>query len=328
MNTEAKVGAFVIVSTLVLAVAVYSISHTQNVKGQVGFKTYFRYAGGLAPGASVLFGGIKVGQVDNVESSAEDPTRIEVRFNVKAATPINENSTARAGTVTVMGTPSLLITSGSNDARRLRPGEAVQSQETVGLDEVAKHAAAAADSASALMADLRRDLPRLTGDARTVLANLNEITGAANRKRLEGILADVNTMLNRESPKIARITDNVGDITDQLSTMAKHADSLVVSAQPIPAHIDQAVTRANDLLAEVREPLVKDLADLNTVIQQAHDTLAGVQNVLGENRQDVAETVQNLRTASENVRALTETLKQRPWNLVRTTQAVDRKVPQ
>ena len=73
---------------------------------------------------------------------------------------------------------------------------------------------------------------------------------------------------------------------------------------------------------------MKDLADLNTVIQQAHDTLAGVQNILGENRQDMAETVQNLHAASENVRALTETLKQRPWNLIRTTQPVDRKVPQ
>jgi ABC-type transporter Mla subunit MlaD len=128
-------------------------------------------------------------------------------------------------------------------------------------------------------------------------------------------------MLNRESPKIAQITDH-------MSTLVEHADSLVYSAKPIPANIDRAVTKANDLLDAVREPLVKDLADLNTVIQQAHDTLAGVQSVLGENRQDVAETVQNLRDASENVRALTESLKQRPWNLVRTTQPVDRKVPQ
>ena len=84
-------------------------------------------------------------------------------------------------------------------------------------------------------------------------------------------------MLNRESPKIAQITD-------QMSTLVKHADSLVYSAKPIPANIDRAVTKANDLLDAVREPLAKDLADLNTVIQQAHDTLAGVQSVLGENR--------------------------------------------
>ena len=321
MKTEAKVGAFVIVSMLALGLSVYYVTQTQTVKGQVVFKTYFRFAGGLAPGASVLFGGIKAGQVDDVRSSPEDPTRIQVTFNVKADTPLNENSKARSGTVTVMGTPALLITTGTNDARRLDPGEAVRAEEPVGLDEVAKRATAAADAATALMANLSRELPALTGDIRTVLGNANEITGPSNQKRIASILSEFEGMLNRESPKIARITD-------EMSALVQHADSLVYSAKPIPANINDAVTKANDLLATVREPLVKDLADLNTVIQQAHDTLAGVQSVLGENRQDVAETVQNLRDASENVRALTESLKQRPWNLVRTTQPVDRKVPQ
>jgi len=321
MKTEAKVGAFVIVSMLALGLSVYYVTQTQTVKGQVVFKTYFRFAGGLAPGASVLFGGIKAGQVDDVRSSPEDPTRIQVTFNVKADTPLNENSKARSGTVTVMGTPALLITTGTNDARRLDPGEAVRSEEPVGLDEVAKRATAAADAATALMANLSRELPALTGDIRTVLGNANEITGPSNQKRIASILSEFEGMLNRESPKIARITD-------EMSALVQHADSLVYSAKPIPANINDAVTKANDLLATVREPLVKDLADLNTVIQQVHDTLAGVQSVLGENRQDVAETVQNLRDASENVRALTESLKQRPWNLVRTTQPVDRKVPQ
>ena len=321
MKTEAKVGAFVIVSMLALGLSVYYVTQTQTVKGQVVFKTYFRFAGGLAPGASVLFGGIKAGQVDDVRSSPEDPTRIQVTFNVKADTPLNENSKARSGTVTVMGTPALLITTGTNDARRLDPGEAVRSEEPVGLDEVAKRATAAADAATALMANLSRELPALTGDIRTVLGNANEITGPSNQKRIASILSEFEGILNRESPKIARVTD-------EMSTLVQHADSLVYSAKPIPANINDAVTKANDLLAAVREPLVKDLADLNTVIQQAHDTLAGIQSVLGENRQDVAETVQNLRDASENVRALTASLKQRPWNLVRTTQPVDRKVPQ
>src|SRR5690242_9255049 len=117
MSTEAKVGAFVIATMLVLAVGVYLIHNTQEVKGQVIFKTYFRYAGGLAPGAAVLFGGIKIGEVTAVGPSASDPTWIEVTFNVKSGTPINESSTARPGTVTIMGTPALLITTGENDAR-------------------------------------------------------------------------------------------------------------------------------------------------------------------------------------------------------------------
>src|SRR5690242_6581601 len=129
MSIEAKVGAFVLVSILVLGLSIYSVTHTQHVKGQVEFKTYLRYAGGLAPGAPVLFGGIKAGQVETVGPSVEDPTRIEIRFNVRGGTPVNQDSIARTGTVTLMGTPALLITTGSNDAKRLRPGEALRAEE-------------------------------------------------------------------------------------------------------------------------------------------------------------------------------------------------------
>jgi hypothetical protein len=78
----------------------------------------------------------------------------------------------------------------------------------------------------------------------------------------------------------------------------------------------------------VREPITKDLTAFHTAIEQAREVLAGIQNVLGDNADDVTETIGNLRAASQNIRALTETLKQRPWNLVRTSQPSDRKVPQ
>jgi phospholipid/cholesterol/gamma-HCH transport system substrate-binding protein len=321
MSTEAKVGAFVIVTVAILGLTVYFVHETQDVKGQVFFKTYFRYAGGLATGAPVLFGGIRVGQVTVVKPSREDPTRIEVTFNVKKDTPLNEDSTASAGTVTLMGNPALLITTGMNDARRLKPGETVQSEEAVTLQEVAKRVGSVVESANALMADLRKEFPTLTSKAETALGNVNEITGPPNQKRIAGILAELNTMLDRESPKIAQITD-------EISALTKHADSVVVSAKPIPPNLDQAVTKVNNILDGIREPLTKDLTELQAAIQQAREVLAGVHNVLGANGEDMTETVRNLRAASENVRVLTETLKQRPWNLIRTSQPSERKVPQ
>jgi hypothetical protein len=49
--------------------------------------------------------------------------------------------------------------------------------------------------------------------------------------------------------------------------------------------------------------------------------------VVRTNEDDFAELVHALRAASENIQTMTEQLKQRPWNLIRTTQAGDRKVP-
>ena len=111
------------------------------MRGQVPYKTYLRYAGGLAPGASVLFGGIKVGQITAVQPASEDPTRIEIAFDVKTGTPINEKSSAQVGSVSIMSSPALSITTGSNEARRLGAHEVVSSEEAVSLQEITRRVA-------------------------------------------------------------------------------------------------------------------------------------------------------------------------------------------
>ncbi len=320
MSTEAKVGAFVAISLLVLGAGLYYVRTTRTVRGQVPYKTYFRYAGGLAPGAQVLFGGIKVGQISTVGPSPQDPTRIEVLFDVKAGTPINQNSRARAETVTIMSSPVLSITTGSNDARRLGAGEVVPSEESVSMAEITQRVAAVADSANALLAGLRHDVPELTGEARTFIANLNEISGARNQKHIEHILGEIDTLLDRESPKIAQITDRI-------SALTKNADAAVASAQPVISNIDRTVTNANKTLDAVREPLVRDLAEAQRTIEQARTLLAGVQRMVGANEGNIDEMVRNLRVASENIRALSEQVKQRPWTLIRSQQPPERSVP-
>lgn len=320
MNTEAKVGAFVIASILLLAVTAYFVRTTQNVRGQVVYSTSFRSAGGIAVGSSVLFGGIRVGQIMSVGPSPSDPTRIEVRFAVQPGTPLNERCTARVGSVSLMSSPVLLVTTGSNEARRLQAGEVVPSQEALGQDEIAHRVATLAETANNLLLDLRRDLPPLLTEARGVVANLNQMTGGRNQQRIEGTLAELHTILQRESPKIAQITDRV-------AALAEHADGLMVSARPVVSKVDATVANANATLDAIREPLTRDLAELERTLQEARALFASAQDVVRSSDPDVTGTVRALHLAAENLRAFTEILKERPWNLIRTAQPPDRKVP-
>jgi phospholipid/cholesterol/gamma-HCH transport system substrate-binding protein len=306
MSLEAKVGVFVIVSLLVLGATVYFVRTTQNVRGQVVYTTYLRNAGGIADGTPVLFAGIRVGQVASVGPSHDDPTRIEIAFAVKAGTPVNEESIARVASVTLMSSPTLSLAGGSNSARRLDPGEVVPSQETIGMNEVAARLATLADSANDVMTLLKDEVPAIAGEARAVLANFGEISGPTNQKHVEAILAELNTMVRRESPKIA-------DITERITALTGHADELVGS---VSTTVDA-----------VREPLTRDLAELQLTLENARALIDSVRSVVGDNEDDIHQTVQSLRTASDNVRLLSETLKERPWNLIRTTQPPDRKVP-
>ena len=75
MNTETKVGTFVIVCLILLGVTVYYVGNEQWGRHLTPYRTYLRYAGGMAPGSEVLFGGISVGRVTTVRAWNQDPNQ-------------------------------------------------------------------------------------------------------------------------------------------------------------------------------------------------------------------------------------------------------------
>lgn len=307
MTTEAKVGAFVVGCISILAFTTIYLISAQFGGDTVSYRTYLRYAGGLESGASVLFGGINVGKVKVVQPSTSDPTRIEIVFNVKKNTPLNEKSVAKLGLVSVMSGAVLSITTGSDDARRLAPGSSIPSQEAASLDEIAGKMVVVADNANGLITEVRGELAGVTSDARNLLTNLNTITGKPNQRKIDAVLDNVNQMLAGERPKIDRLTD-------QLNTLAQHADT--------------TVQNANGTVTDAREPLREDLTGLQTTLQQARSLLVDVQVMVRANDDKIDDTVENLRTVTENLDQLTNSVKQRPWSLIRIRQPKKRQVPQ
>jgi len=309
VTSETKVGVFVVAALVLLAATIYGVHATRTVHGQVRFKTYLRDAGGLDADTSVLFGGIKVGRVTTVRPDTDDPTRIEIAFEVKAGTPVNGQSKAQVGMVSLMGTPSLLITTGSNEAPRLAPGAVVPSEESVSTSELTQRIGIVADNANNVLLDLHREIPEIAAQLHSVLDNVNTLTGADNQRQIRTVLAGIRTLLN-------------------------DTDAVILSAKPLVANIDQTVSNVSRTFDSVRgtvdslrEPLVDDLKALHDTLEDARGAIAGVDGVVRTNQDDFAEMMRALRTASENLRTMSEQLKERPWNLIRTTQASDRKVP-
>jgi len=306
VTTEAKVGAFVLGCFSVLAFTLIYLINAQLGVHTVPYRTYLRYAGGLEAGTSVLFGGIDVGKVTAVRPAASDPTRIEILLEVKEHTPLNEKSVAKLGLVSVMSGAALSITTGSNDAQRLVPGSTIPSQEAASLDEITGKMAVVADNANGLITEVRGELHGISGDARRLLANLNTVTGTPNQQRLRAVLDNVNEMLATERPKIDRLTD-------QLNALSQHADD--------------TIQNVNGTVSDVREPVRKDLAELQSTLLQAKQLLADMQVLVRANDYKIDDTIENLRTATQNLDELTDSVKQRPWSLIRVKQPEDRKVP-
>jgi phospholipid/cholesterol/gamma-HCH transport system substrate-binding protein len=321
VNTEAKVGIFVIVCFIMLGVTVFYVGNEQWGRHLTPYKTYLKYAGGVAPGSEVLFGGIEVGRVTAVRSWTKDPTKIEISLEVKEGTPVNEESVAKLGSVSLMSSPAISITTGAQDVRRLKAGEVIASQETVSIDDMTRKLSGLADNAGELITQVRTEVKEISGQAQTLLANLNETTGPTNRKQIAEILKGVNSVVAQESPKIDRITD-------QVLLLTRDADSVVKKINPLVDHTDATVANVNLTIDQLRDPIKQDLAQLQSTLEQAKSLIASIQTVVRGNDDNIRETIQNLRVATENLDQLTGQLKQNPWSLVRIRQAKDRKVPQ
>jgi phospholipid/cholesterol/gamma-HCH transport system substrate-binding protein len=320
MSTEAKVGLFVVISAVLCIGTVYYLGNEQWGHHATPYRTYLRYAGGVEPGSTVLFGGITAGRVAAVRAWNEDPTKIELLLEVKEGTPINASCTARLGAVSLMSAPAISISTGSNGAPRLKPGGVIPSEETVSIDEMARKLAGIADNAQGLITQVDGEIKGLSEQAKTLLASLNETTGPANRKQIAEILRNTNTMLAEQSPKIDRITD-------QVLAATQDADAAIKKVAPLLDHVDTSVGNVNSTIDQLREPLRQDLLQMQSTMEQARSLIASVQTAVRGNDDNIRETTENLRVATENLAQLSAGVKDRPFSLVRIRQPKDRKIP-
>ena len=321
MKTEAIVGAFVIVCAAIFLATVYHVSNAQIKGARTPYRTYLRYAGGLEEGADVLFGGIKVGQVTAVRPDPQDPTRIEILMDVRQGTPLNAKSVAKLGSVTVITSPCISISMGSNDAPRLPANSVIPSLETISIDDTERKVVALADSAQTLLEAVHTDVNQVTVDARQLIANLNGITGKPNQQHISEILTNADAMVTRISPKIDQIGDQLVKLTDD-------ANGLMAKMGPAVDNVNATVSNANDTITAVRDPLQKDLAEAQKTLDQARSAIADLQAAMRAKDMDINSTLENVRMATDNLNDLTESVKERPWSLIRIKQPKDRKVPQ
>jgi ABC-type transporter Mla subunit MlaD len=166
--------------------------------------------------------------------------------------------------------------------------------------------AVVADNANGLITEVRGELRGISGDARTVLANMNNMTGPRNQRKVRDLLDNVDAMLATERPKIDRLIDQLNIVS---------------------AHADETIQNVNGTVSEIRGPARQDLAELQNTLLEAKRLLADMQVLVKANDFKIDDTIENLRTATENLDDLTESVKERPWSLIRIKQPEDRKVP-
>ena len=325
---EVRVGILVIGVGSILIITLFMMMNYNPFQAPSDeYRIEMKYAGGLEKDGVVRFGGIKRGKILSVRLAPGGNSAVEIVVRLQKGTPVRTDSVARLASLNALSENYVEISPGHSDSPLLQPGQTIKSEETPEFSALLRKINALSEDARKLMADLDRDVNQITQGANTLLGNLNEVTGPGNRKTitatLEGahtMIASANDLINRTSPRIEAVASNLQAATEKLPALTQRFDDVSARANTLLEHIDGTVT-------ENRPQLKKDLEALESTLTEARKVMADIATVLEANRNDIDTMLENFRRSSENLRELTDTIKQQPYSLIRIKAKPDRQVP-
>ena len=320
-NEEIKVGAVVAVSAVLFLVALVFVGGVNLLhKSKVEYTAYFKFAGGLEPGSLVRYGGFKVGTVKSASLDRTDSTRVQIVLQVDPGTPVKTNSQVRISSLGFLGENYLEISAGTREAAPLPPGSKIPTVEIVQLADVFNNVNNITVNATKLVNDLDDRVLALSDNANQLIQNLNDVVSPQNKEHFGSLLANADGMLKVSRPHMEKTLTNLETASGKVSPALDNLNVTMSKANNLADHLDGVVVENRKEIHDALLRLQTSLADAQRMINDLDDTL-------GANRGNLDETLENIRATSESLKEFTDTLKQRPYSLIRIKSEKDRVPP-
>ncbi|MGB6683738.1 MAG: MlaD family protein [Candidatus Acidiferrum sp.] len=302
------VGLFVIAATAVLIGMVFAIS---GVFGRTAktYHAYFPFAGGLEQGATVRYaGGPKVGRVEKLSIDPQNPARIDVVFSVQTDLPVKTDSHAKIMSLSPLGDNHLEIVPGSSQSALAAPGSLLPSDNYMDFNALTAQISDLAPQAKQLL----QSLDDRAADLKVTIARVNDLLNAQNRENLAATLADAHGMIAENRPEIKSTLQH-------LNTASQKIEPLIQDLHKTSEEANQALTHIDSLLGENRADVRQAVIDLRKSLTTLTDITGRLDQTLDVNSENIDELLDNFRRVSENLKEFTDTIKKRPYTLIRAT---------
>jgi len=212
------------------------------------------------------------------------------------------------------------VSPGTQTAARLQPGSEIRTQEIVQLADVFANVNSVTLNANKLVTDLDDKILVVSDNANQLISNLNSVVDDVNRQHFATALASVDAMLAETRPELKDTLAKIDAASGKLSPTIDSAHS--------------AIDKTNKTVGDLDSMLQENRAELHQVLLRLRDALGDAQRLMGDvddtlitDRPDLDETLENIRAASQNLRQFTETVKQKPFSLIRIKPEPDRVPP-
>ena len=304
---QALVGLFVLAAAGVLVATVFALSGAFGVTAAT-YRAYFPFAGGLEPGATVRYaGGPKVGRVEKLQLDPKDSKRIEITFSVKSGLPVKTDSHVKIMSLSPLGDNHLEIVPGSDKATLAAAGSILPSDPYVDFNAITAKINDLAPQAQ----DLLKTLNDRASEVKVTLARVNDLLNDSNRANLAATLSETRGMIAENRSAVKSTVQNLNSATQKL--------------EPLLQDLRTTSTQANETLNHVDSLIGENRADIRQAVIELRQSLATVTDLTGRldqtldvNSDNIDELLENLRHVSQNLKEFTNTIKTRPYTLIRS----------
>lgn len=310
-----KLGAFVIVATLLFITGAYFIGNKQGMfKSKFQVSAYFNNVNGLRKGSSVRYAGITVGSVKDVVIINDTTLRIDMLLEEKVQSFIKKNATASISSDgLVAGDMIVNIIPGEGNAPTVENNDFIASFARIDANDLLKSLGNTNDNIALLSLNLLEITDRLNhGNGTIPLLIRDSLMAADLRSSLENLrlttayAAQTTRQLQQSLEKLARPEGNLGRLLHdttlmfQMENLALGLDTLFLQqTEPFIHNLNKAgedIAATSDLLKNLLDDFDQSKGLAHTLMR---DSMAA---------RDLKEILQNLDEGtarfSENMEAL------------------------
>lgn len=305
---QAVVGLFVIVAGALLVGTIFAIS------GAVGrtvktYHAYFSFAGGVEPGTTVRYaGGPKVGRVEQLRIDPKNPSRVEITFSVQSDLPVKTDSHVRIMSMSPLGDNHVEIYPGGTGSALAPTGSLLPSDAYLDFNAIAQQINNIAPDAQRLLGTLNDRATEL----KTTVDRLNDVLSPQNRSNLSAALASTRGMIEENRPQLKSTLQHVNELSQKL-------DPLIQDLRKTSSQANQALDHIDSMIGENRPDVRKAVIELRKSLGNVTDLTGRLDQTLDVNAENIDELLENLRHVTENLREFTNTIKTRPYTLIRSS---------
>lgn len=237
METRANyalIGAFTLAVAFAAFLFVYWFSGPSQLGRQETFQIVFTAVSGLTRGSSVLFNGVKVGEVTHLGISDQDPSKVDVLVRIDSRTPVKTDTRARLETRGFTGVSDVLLVGGT-------PG------------------------APALTAQVGQKYPQIQAE-RSEIQNLLVNVQSLSTKAAE-LLTKLDKLIDDNGPAITATLKNaeivsktLADNSASITSFIRDASDVAQSLKPAAARLDKVLAAGEKTIKAIDPKQIKAIA--------------------------------------------------------------------